>query len=531
MRGNNSKPRSSIAHLITPLALILVLVVLYQSWVKPLYSPTAPPSVRTTEGETVRPALDLTIPIDSGRGPAFLPRTRVAEYGDAPSPELGRIRDELEKGNFRQVEAALRKRSTNSTTDPRTVRFVAALWNNLGIQQERAGGTALSVRAFQEAVRLDSRNSTALLNLTQAYWELRHPAMTPQFLETVIRAAPEDPFPHLALADLLLGRAQAGPAARHLDDARRLGGVDPSLASYLRKLTARAETVAPRAQPTVTVAPAPKAAEPRPALPVPAPAATASQPALPASGPARQVPVPPSEELPRSFASPGSGHFLVQYDGPPDRPTWMRMKAILDYAFDEITQKFGHVPSKPIPVVLHMNQKFAEAAGSPLWADMLFDRTSGAMHVPVQGALDDLALFSRVVRHEFVHALLFEYLKGRNSAAPTWLLEGLAVQLSEDPWPDLEEAKRQATAAIPLVSLQGDWKQPTQDSALRAYIEASGATQHLIDRYSIYSVRQVLNLLRAGESLDGAMRQKLAVSYEQFRHQWEQDRTTAARQG
>lgn len=55
-----------------------------------------------------------------------------------------------------------------------------------------------------------------------------------------------------------------------------------------------------------------------------------------------------------------------------------------------------------------------------------------------------------------------------------------------------------------------------------AYIEAQSATQHLLDRYSMYGVRQVINGLAAGQSLDAAMQQKLSVSYEQFQRQWEQ---------
>ena len=137
----------------------------------------------------------------------------------------------------------------------------------------------------------------------------------------------------------------------------------------------------------------------------------------------------------------------------------------------------------------------------------------------------------RIVRHEFVHALLFDYLKGRTSAVPTWFMEGLAVQLTEDPWPELEEAKLQTTAAIPLVSLHGDWKQQSLESAPRAYNESGEAAQHLIDQYSVYSVRQVINLLATGKSLDDVMQQKLSVSYEQFQHQWELDRTTTVRQG
>jgi hypothetical protein len=86
-------------------------------------------------------------------------------------------------------------------------------------------------------------------------------------------------------------------------------------------------------------------------------------------------------------------------------------------------------------VVLHTEKKFSGPAGVPNWADTLFDHTSGSIHLPIQSALDDLALFSRVVRHQFVHALFHEQAKNGSTSPPTWLVEGLAIHLTEDPSP------------------------------------------------------------------------------------------------
>jgi hypothetical protein len=56
----------------------------------------------------------------------------------------------------------------------------------------------------------------------------------------------------------------------------------------------------------------------------------------------------------------------------------------------------------------------------------------------------------------------------------------------------------------------------------KAYLEARSATQLLVDSYGLHGIQQVIQLLQAGHSLDAAMQQKLSVSYEQFRKQWEQ---------
>ena len=105
------------------------------------------------------------------------------------------------------------------------------------------------------------------------------------------------------------------------------------------------------------------------------------------------------------------------------------------------------------------------------------------------------------------------------------------MHLAEDPWSDVEEAGQKGSALIPLTSLQGAWTQLPNESVLIAYLEASSATQNLLDRYSMYGVRQVMSALQGGQSLDTAMQQKLSVPYEQFQRQWEQTRSSFIRPG
>jgi tetratricopeptide (TPR) repeat protein len=510
----------NITSTLTLLAVALLLFVGYQVWLKPAYldpKPAADPASTTTSAS---PTSALTFPGQQKNPTWDVPASRLVELGPAPDSTLEKIRDELDRGNYGGVEPQLKALSHKKLTHVPTRQYIAGLWNNLGIQQEKFGGTALSVKAFKQAVSWDPSNPLAHLNLTQAYWELRDPAMTPQFLETVIRLAPQDPFPHLALADLLLAKGNASLAAKHLDLVRTRAERDPNNQSYLRKLLAKipkSELVTTAAAQTVQPPPStqPDNARTTAASSVPVMASnTASR------TPTATVPSPatPPPQPPRS----STAHFIIQFDGPADQTIGTQMRAILEYAHDELTQKFGHVPSKPITVVLHTAQKFASTAGTPAWADTLFDRSSGTIHLPTQGALEDLAILSRIARHEFVHALLFEHVKGAVAAVPHWLLEGLALQLTEDPWPDLDEGGQQAGAFVPLPSLQGEWIQLTDDARQSAYREARSATQHLLDRYSMYGVRQVINVLATGQAIDAAMQQKLSVSYDQFQRQWEQ---------
>jgi hypothetical protein len=417
---------------------------------------------------------------------------------------LGFIRDEVDKGNYKEAERQLVAISRKRVDKPKTKRYIAALWNNLGVQQEKFGGSALSVKAFKKAVASDPNNPLASMNLTQAYWELRDPAMTPQFLNRVIRLNPTDPFPHLVLAELLLEKGDRTSARTHLNLTRTQTQYAPHLQSYRNRLVAKVGA-------DIATRPVP---EPRQDL-TPAPSMPSDHPPTPSTATQGEQPTRPIAPL-------DIAHFVVQFDGPEDQATWMRIRAMLEYAYEEIPQKFGHVPARPIKVVLHTGQTFSGQGGVPDWADKLFDHKSGSIHLPTQGALDDLALFSRVARHQFVHALFHEQAKNGTASPPTWLVEGLAIHLTEDPWPDMEESREKSPSLIPLSSLHGSWTQLPTNSVPTAYLTANVATQHLIERYSMHSVRQLMNVLIAGLPLEAAMQQKLSISYEQFQLQWAQ---------
>lgn len=514
--------RRDISSTLKILALVLVLFIGYQAWLKPTFLTPGPTSRQSSEPPPPQPTPSFTLPGTQEYPSWDVPQTRLIDPGQAPTGALGLIRDEVEKGNYREAERRLMALSHKKLENAQTKRYLAALWNNLGVQQEKFGGSALSVKAFKKAVASDPTNPLAHMNLTQAYWELRDPAMTSQFLNRVIRLNPTDPFPHLALAELLLEKGDKTSAMTHLDLAHLQTQYDSNLRSYRDKLVAKAgqgNSIQPQA---VALAPSSKSAvidtrpTPNPGQGRTPPLSTPSVSPLPPSSTTQDGPSP------RPFVPRDASHFVVQFDGPDDHATWVRIRAMLEYAYEEIPPKFGHMPARPITVVLHTEQIFSGSAGIPDWADTLFDHRSGSIHLPTQGALEDLALFSRVVRHQFVHALFHEQAKNGSTSPPTWLVEGLAINLTEDPWPDMEESRQKSPPLMPLPSLHGSWAQVPSTSLPTAYLTASAATQHLLDRYSMYTVRQLMNVLMTGQPLETAMQQELSVSYEQFQRQWAQ---------
>jgi hypothetical protein len=461
----------NIFHILFPAACLIGLFVVYQAWFKPTYLPTPPPDQPHAVAEDSQPAPpkphhDGPLELESTHtrliDPSVIPKTTHRELLEA-------IRDEIEKGNVKAAETKLAELPAGIADDNATRPYVSILWNNLGIQQEKHGGTAVSVKAFKKAASFDDKNPVVLLNLAHAYWELRDPAMTQDFLEQLVTLAPNEPFPHLALAELFQGQDQLGEAARHLDQATALAGKDPAVQSYLRTVTAK---------------------------------------------------VRGTEKSESQLTSRDSAHFTAKFDGETDQAIWAAVLEILEEAYREIGQQFGHFPSKTIVVVLHTKSKFQSMTGSPVWADGLFDPVLGRIQVPAQEALADRAWLTRVLRHEFVHALLHDQLGPAGNAIPTWLNEGLAMELAGDRWSDLDQIVKQEFTLIPLSALEGGWGGFSSDVATVAYLEANSAVHYLIDRYGMARVRELLAHLKARQTLSNAMQSQLSLSYEQFQSRW-----------
>ncbi|MDF0644687.1 MAG: peptidase MA family metallohydrolase [Nitrospira sp.] len=463
--------RRNISHLLYKVALIVVLIILYGAWFKPTYLQRPPSQTPDIQKAEANPSPETRPPAEPVEPPPK--QTRLIDHSVVPRTKhqdiLAAIRDDLEKGDFAAAASKLENLSSSTTNDPGVRPYVAVLWNNVGIEQEKTGGTKESVQTFKRAASLDPKNPVIQLNLAHAYWELRDPAMTMEFLDKLISLAPDEPFPHLAMAELLQERDRLKEAARHLDQATQRAAKDPAVQSYLRTVAAK---------------------------------------------------VRKTDHAEEQLSSRESAHFIVKFDGQADQATWTTVQDILEEAYREIGQRLGHFPSKPVVVVLQTEAAFQGATGSPVWADGLFDPVLGRIQIPSQGALTDRVWLTRVLRHEFAHAVLHD-LQGRSgSAIPTWLNEGLAMQLAGEQWSEIQPVKHQEVALIPLTALEGGWGNLPTETASVAYLEASSAVHYMIDRYGLHGVNQLLAHLKARQTLSAAMQSQLSLSYEQFQSRW-----------
>ncbi len=448
----------------------LLLFVGYQWWSKQQAALLSAPQPAAAPAPVPRVTLSGSAPLPASP-PAgqeyFQVAVRIPVSPHAAA--LNEINGLIEQGKDAEAEAKLAALPPDALADPAVKTATATLWNNLGTIRGKSGGSSAAVSAYKTAVSVNPFDRIARMNLTFAYWELKDQALTPAFLEETIRLVPDEPFTHLILAELLINKDDLPGATTHLGQATERASADPKFQSYLKYMTARVDQ----------------------------------------TGKAEQ-----------KFVARESAHFTVKFDGNEDHTVWSRVSEILEDAYREIGQKFNYYPGKPVLVVLHARETFQAATGSPAWADGLYDPVLGRIKVPTQGALTDQAWLTRVLRHEYVHALLHDRMGGHLGAVPTWLNEGLAMQLAGDPWPDLDKVIRGQVTLIKLSSLEGPWVGLPANAATVAYLEGNSATLYLIDRYGMDKVREIIGQLAGGQPIAAAVQDRLAITYEQFQQRW-----------
>jgi tetratricopeptide (TPR) repeat protein len=473
------------------LVLLLILVTIGAWWVTqrnkprtiPPADPTAPiasaapPTIAPSQAPPAAPS--LVAPPPSLPGGQFQPFAPGSLPGSQYATALETIHTLIEQRRDADAEARLAALPGEALNDEQIRQAAAVLWNNLGIIRRQSSGASAAVPAFRAAAALAPRDQTLRLNLTHAYLETKDPALTRDFLEETIRLAPNDPVAHVALADLLYDKDDLAGAVLHLEHGRQRTPADSPQRPYLDLVTAR---------------------------------------------------VSRTEQAEQKFSARESSHFLVKFNGNEDYDTWTKVLDILEDAYRDIGQKFSFFPNRPITVVLHTKATFQGATGSPAWADGLYDGLLGRIQVPTQGALTDQAWLARVLRHEFVHALLHQRVEGGH--VPQWLNEGLAMQLAGDnSWPDLDRAIKGNVTLIPLNRLEGGWTGFPSDLATVAYLEGNSATAYLIERYGMGKVQDIIEALAGRQPMAAAIKDRLLISYDEFQQRWSESINEKIRTG
>lgn len=204
--------------------------------------------------------------------------------------------------------------------------------------------------------------------------------------------------------------------------------------------------------------------------------------------------------------------FRVLFEGPAEKAISDRVAAVLESAYWSIGKTLNTYPGETLTVILYSNRQFQDITRAPAWAGGGYD---GRIRLPVGGALRSPKSLDRVVRHEFVHAVI------RNAAptgAPTWVNEGLASYLESADRTWALRVLRSADGRIRLDDLADGFGRFDGDTALVAYAESLMAGQLLCERLGP-NVGSFLQMLGSGHTVDQAL-STLNVPPDAFYAEW-----------
>ena len=210
-----------------------------------------------------------------------------------------------------------------------------------------------------------------------------------------------------------------------------------------------------------------------------------------------------SEELPveSQFERLSQFAFDIRYTEGLDRSVGFDIREALLTARRIVGADFAYWPKQKIVVLIYSAAQFRQLRqDTPEWTAGQFD---GKIRIPLPSHEFDQATVTRILFHEYTHAVLADLTNGR---CPTWLNEGLAEyeawKNQHLPWRML----RQAAAAGRLLS----WAElSAQFSALSsaeeaglAYEQSHSVVRYLIERYGFWHIKRLLQAVAAGTPLD-----------------------------
>jgi tetratricopeptide (TPR) repeat protein len=226
------------------------------------------------------------------------------------------------------------------------------------------------------------------------------------------------------------------------------------------------------------------------------------------------------QELSRDFETEIDTVFLVSFDGEKNLQLRGNIMDILGQIYLKIGQELNLYPNRQIQVVLLANQEFFDITGSPDWAGGVYE---GHIKVPVENY--NLDILKIVLCHEYVHAVIYDRLAHR---CPWWLNEGLAQYFSGDEQGNKQKLEIAAALLsqgnVPsLMALPGNISRD-KNQAQTAYALALSGVHFFMEKFTIFEMQAVLDLMAEGKSLEKALEEVTAFTFKEFEQEWKEIR-------
>jgi tetratricopeptide (TPR) repeat protein len=184
---------------------------------------------------------------------------------------------------------------------------------------------------------------------------------------------------------------------------------------------------------------------------------------------------------------------------------------ILEDAYREIGQQLDTFPSTPVSVILYNEKNFTDVTRAPGWAGGLFSGSDGKIRLPIKGMSVNEPRLKHILYHEYTHALIHSI----TPLCPRWLHEGMAEYFSLD-----HGQINTIGQKIPLKLLDTALLARNPTVVRIAYQESYSVVSYLVDRYRLFSIKELLEKLGSGTDFYTAFSSVFSISFNQFSETW-----------
>ncbi len=206
--------------------------------------------------------------------------------------------------------------------------------------------------------------------------------------------------------------------------------------------------------------------------------------------------------------------FMVRFDGGENAVAGHLTSMLLEEAYIKVGADLGYYPEDRIEAILYAKKEFYDTTNAPSWAGAIYD---GKIKIPVGGITENTEALTRVVMHEYTHAIVHRLSKG---SAPMWINEGIAQYEEGEKIDDDKAGALVKGSGGVLKGLEGSFLDMQRQDAERAYALSLSATAYIVREFGVFSVRKILDELGRGQGLEAAISGTLYMPYEEFETLW-----------
>lgn len=211
----------------------------------------------------------------------------------------------------------------------------------------------------------------------------------------------------------------------------------------------------------------------------------------------------------QTYTHESTNHFKVTFDGYEQGRISRTVIDILEDAYKYVGNELNYFPNEPITVILYTNRDFMDTTRAPGWAAGVFDRYDGKIRVPVKGVEGKESDLKRILYHEYTHAVVHSL----TLTCPLWINEGLAEYFSRT-------YEKKLWQVIPLNYLEHTFAGVRGDKIWVAYWESHSAVSYLIEKYSLYRMKDLLVSFSKDPDTNKAFRETFGITYNDFLASW-----------